>query len=124
MPSVFEPNCDIALDLHTGTDLEFVGGAAIADFIAAAVERFDFFVFAVLNHVIDRIDIAAGHAAGRMYICELRHDDETGAFSQAFGLYRDDYQRSPDGWRFARRRYTTIGRHDGAAFSAFPLPFA
>jgi hypothetical protein len=122
MPGVFEPGCAITLDLRTGEELTFRGGEAIATFIEAAIARFDFFVFAVINGVVDGIDVAAGRASGRVYICEHRHDPSTGTFSQAFGLYRDDYHRSPEGWRFARRRYSSLGRSDGKAFSAFALP--
>ena len=125
IPALFEPGCQITLDLRTGEELGFVGGDAIAQFIADAIARFDFFLFAVLNTVVDTIDVAAGRADGRMYICELRHEAASGVpgqFSQAFGLYRDHYHRSNEGWRFARRRYASLGRFDGNTFSAFPMP--
>lgn len=121
LSEVFEPDCPITLDLRD-QELAFTGGDEIAAFIAAAVVRFDFFVFAVLNTVVDHLDGPMGRASGRVYTCELRHDPGADEFSQAFGLYRDDYHRSPEGWRFARRRYASLGRSDGSSFSAFAMP--
>lgn len=121
MPDVFEADCVIELDLRDRA-LRFTGGPAIAEFIAGAVARFDFFVFAVLNTVVDHLDGPMGRASGRVYTCELRHDPASGEFSQAFGLYRDFYHRSPEGWRFANRRYASLGRFDGRSFSGFAFP--
>jgi hypothetical protein len=42
-------------------------------------------------------------------MCELRQD-RAGTPSRAYGLYQDDVVRTPDGWRFARRHYQSIGR--------------
>lgn len=123
MPDLFEPACPITLDLR-GRTLEVVGGAAIAEFIGAAIADFDFFVFSILNQTVELDAAEPDRAHGRMYICELRHEPASGAFSQAFGLYRDEVRRDPaDGrWRFAARRYCSLGRFDGRAFTAFPLP--
>jgi len=48
-------------------------------------------------------------AGVRTYMCELRQD-HAGTPSRAYGLYQDDVVRTADGWRFARRRYQSIGR--------------
>jgi SnoaL-like domain len=121
LAQLFETDCPIRLDLR-GSQLEFVGGAAIAEFIDSAVERFDFFVFSILNSVIEDLDVAMGRATGRMYICELRHELAAGEFSQAFGVYRDEFRRRPDGWKFASRSYCTVGRHTPDRFVAFAMP--
>ena len=42
----------------------------------------------------------------------------------AYGLYRDDFHRTPDGWLFARRRYASLGRNDGGIFTPFAFPGA
>ena len=119
MPDLFTDDCPIHLDLR-GHELHFTGGTAIASFIDSAIANFDFFVLSILNLTAE----AAGPdlAVGRMYICELRHEPASGTFSQAFGLYRDDFVRNDGRWRFARRRYSSLGRFDGSAFTAFDVP--
>jgi hypothetical protein len=62
-------------------------------------------------------------ACGRLYIRELRVDVE-GRESTAFGLYRDRYRRTPEGWRFAHRDYTTLARTRpaGDGLEVFDVP--
>ena len=120
MAELFTNDCPITLDLR-GQELQFTGGSEIANFIESAIRDFDFFVVAIVNLTTETI--SPRRAAGRMYICELRHEPATATFSQAFGLYRDEFVCSDDGrWRFAHRRYASLGRFDGAAFTAFELP--
>ncbi len=121
LPNLFEPDCFVDLDLRDRS-MEFRGGEAIASFIEGAIARFDFFVFSILNAVIEELDVPMGRATGRIYICELRHDPASDEFSQAFGLYRDVYRRRPDGWKFAQRYYSSVGRHEADGFVAFPIP--
>lgn len=56
-----------------------------------------------------------------MYINELRHDEASGRFTHAYGLYRDDYVRVDGQWWFARRRYQSLAR-TGTEFDTFGLP--
>ncbi len=121
LAELFLPGCPITLDLRTGTDLHCVGPAELGTFIAAAIQRFDFFEFAILSSVVDTSDASDDIATGRTYICELRRDAGTGAFSQAFGLYQDEYARAGHRWWFARRRYVSLARNDGE-LTAFPIP--
>ncbi len=121
LAQLFEADCPIELDLR-GRTLELCGGDSIASFIESAISGFDFFVFSILNAVTDDLDVPMGRATGRMYICEFRHDAQTNEFSQAFGLYRDEYRRRPDGWKFAARRYCSIGRNVADGFVSVPLP--
>ena len=70
---LFLADCVVDLDLVSRPSLELVGPDAMAEFVAGAIERFEFFEFVVLNHHVDLWpggDRAA--AAGRVFMCELR----------------------------------------------------
>lgn len=124
LAGLFRPECAIAIDLRDGTTRDFVGGAAIGGFIATAIESFDFFEFAILNSVVDTSRSWEGFATGRVYVTEIRRDRATGAFSQTFGFYRDDYASDGGRWQFAARRYASLARHTdaGGTTVAFDLP--
>jgi uncharacterized protein (TIGR02246 family) len=50
------------------------------------------------------IQLDGDRATGRWYITEHgKTPDGTGMFT--LGVYHDDYERSAEGWRFARRRF-------------------
>ena len=90
-------------------------------FIAAAVARFSFFEFVILNAHVELWPEGDRHTAtARVFMCELRQDAESRERSDAFGLYRDRYVRTEAGWRFARRRYRSMARFP--AGDVFPLP--
>ena len=123
LPSMFAPECVVELDLRDGPIRTFAGGAAIADFIAASIERFEFVEFALLNAVVEVVDEAA--ATGRLYMWELRQDTATHQWTNAYGLYRDRYAALPDGrWVFADRRYSSLARGapNGDPMAVFPIP--
>jgi hypothetical protein len=105
---LFAPSCEIVIDTRRGEPLTVVGGAGIGAFVANAIERFDFFEFVILS---TRLWVDEHHhASGRLYMCEIRHDRESGRRSEAFGVYHDDYERVHGAWRFARRRYHSLAR--------------
>ena len=117
---LFRPDCVITLDLRDGRALEHVGPEAIGSFIAASIERFEFFEFALLNAVVD---CSRDQATGRLYMWELRQRD--GQWSNAYGLYRDRYERTDDDrWVFAERKYASLARTapDGAGMDVFTIP--
>jgi len=118
--SLFVPDAPVSIDTVTRPVIDLTGGEAVAEFIAGAIERFEFFEFVVLNTVVR---LAAGgdpsRARARMFMCELRQDRTTKEFSRAFGVYLDEYANTPDGWRFAARRYQSLARMGG---EVFPLP--
>lgn len=128
---LFDPNAVITLDLVTSPPREVVGPQALGEFIGGAVERFEFFEFVILNAVVEVGGDAGPDAArGRIFMCELRQEAANGRWSNAFGVYHDDYVRGPGGWVFARRRYQSLARtagldavHDGTrAHDVFPYP--
>src|SRR5688572_18697339 len=97
---LFLPGAPVHVDTVTNPVRTFAGARELGDFIGAAIEGFEFFEFVVLNTVVD---VAQGGAAAsaRLYMVEIRQDRATGARSDVFGLYRDEYARGDDGrWRF------------------------
>ncbi|HEX8803264.1 MAG TPA: nuclear transport factor 2 family protein [Acidimicrobiales bacterium] len=123
LDDMFVRGCPVRLDLRGGSVVETTGPAEIAAFIAAAVERFDFFAFTIVNTVVE-VDPAGDAATGRLYIRELRHEREGGRWSTAYGLYRDAYRRDGGRWRFAARDYASLARTaaGGAGMDVFDVP--
>ena len=114
---LFEPEAVVSTDTRTRAPFSVEGPAALVDFIEEAIRRFTFFEFTILNAIVD-VD---GHVAtGRVYICELRAEAD-GTWSEAYGLYRDEYRRRDGGWRIAGRRYTSLARRRPEGTEAFPL---
>jgi hypothetical protein len=114
----------LAASTNGGGRFSFEGPEALGSFIAGAMEQFDFFEFVILS---TRIELAvrgdADAADGRMYMSEIRSDVGTGRWNVSFGVYHDCYRRRPDGWRFARRRYHSLGRTgETRDVDAFPFP--
>lgn len=120
LDDLFLPDAAVEIDTVTRPTFTVTGPAALGEFIAAAVERFDFFEFVVLN-VLTLTGDDADHAVARVHMCEQRRDATTGEWSTAYGRYLDDVARTPDGWRFAHRRYRSLGR-TGTDGGAFPHP--
>ena len=118
---LFLPDAPIHVDTVSAPVIELVGAAALGDFVGGAVERFEFFEFVILNTVV-RIG-PNGVGRGRVYMVELRQERATGEWSNAFGVYHDDYARRDGQWRFAERHYQSLARKvatEPAAIFAFP----
>jgi hypothetical protein len=110
LAGLFLPDARVSLDLRSDRSVELVGGDTVAGFIAGAVERFDFFEFALLNAVAT-LDASRTSATGRMYIWEIRQQPG-GGWTNAFGMYQDAYALVDGDWRFAARRYATLARSE------------
>ncbi len=117
LSDLFEPDAVVHIDTRTRPPFEVAGPEALAAFIERSLEGFAFFEFAILNAVAE---VDGPRATGRMYICELRHD-QVGEWSQAYGLYQDRYVRREGHWRIAGRQYHSLAR-TGPAVVSFPLP--
>jgi hypothetical protein len=129
---IFLPDASLSLDLVTRPAMSFSGPDAIGGFIGPAIERFAFFQFVILNSHVDLWPGGDHDAAtARLFMCELRatrasppadpaEPGEPAARDDAFGLYRDRYERTPDGWRIAARRYRSMARFPSG--DVFPLP--
>lgn len=120
LDGLFVPDALVTVDTVTGTPLEFVGGAGIGGFIAGAIERFEFFELVILNvHVLPDPD-DADSLRSRSFTCELRQEQASGHWSNAFGLYRDELRRVDGRWRYARRRYQSLARTGRSEIFPFP----
>lgn len=122
---IIRPDTPIRIDLRDRV-IAVEGPVEFTEFVAPAVERFDFFEFSVLNSVIVA-DADAGTATARLYMQELRHGAPAGRYSDAFGVYHDRFERDADGrWWFAFRCYRTFARTAApggpADLEVFPAP--
>lgn len=107
---LFVADAPVVLDLRDRPPMTFTGPQEIGAFIETALEQYPFFEFVALNvRVLLATEADPDRARVRTYMCELRQD-HAGTPSRAYGLYQDDVVRTADGWRFARRRYQSIGR--------------
>ena len=135
---LFATDAVIRVDTVTAVAREMDGPVALGEFIGGAIERFDFFEFVILNTVVavgDGGDPSV--ATGRVFMCEIRRDHASEAFSIAFGVYHDRYQRAGEAplgaragergwgrWRFARRDYQSLARTEPPGAFSFPSQFA
>ena len=117
---LFEPDAVIELDLRKGEVTRLDGPDALVDFVDGALARFAFFQLTIVNATVD-VEPGQEEATGRLYICEKRLD-ASGAWSEAYGLYRDTYRRRSGSWRIAARRYSSLARVGPEGVEAFPLP--
>ncbi len=118
---LFLEDAPIHVDTVTQAVVELVGPRALGEFVGSTIERFEFFEFVILNTVIDVGPDGTAHA--RLYMVELRQEQGSGEWSNAFGLYRDRYVSVDGGWRFAERHYQSLARKIGTEPAAvFPIP--
>ena len=109
LDELFAPDAPVTIDTRTGQVIDLAGPAAIGAFIAKAIERFEHFEFALLNAVAD-LDPGGETATGRVYIWEIRADQGTGRWTNAFGVYADRYRKRDARWVFAQRSYSSLAR--------------
>jgi len=121
LSELFVPDAVIELDLVSREPRTLVGPEALGGFIGAAMERFTFFEFVILNTHVELWPAGDREAAtARVFMCELRQDAGEAPRNDAFGLYRDRYVRRDGRWWFAARRYRSMGRFPPG--DVFPLP--
>jgi hypothetical protein len=122
--NLFRPDAPVEVDTVTAEPISLHGPDEVGAFIARAIERFEFFEFVILNsHVVTAVGGDPDRARGRLYMCELRQETGAGRWSNAFGIYHDDYVRVDGRWWFERRRYQSLARieRDERA-DVFPFP--
>ena len=118
MRECFEPDAVVRIDTRTREPFPLEGPDALVEFIEAAIRRFAFFEFTILNATVE---VDGQVATGRVYICEVRAEAD-GTWSEAYGLYRDEYRRRDDEWRIAGRRYASLARRTPRAPRRSTLP--
>jgi hypothetical protein len=118
---LFLPDAPVHVDTVTADVIELVGPAALGEFIGTSIEVFEHFQFVVLNTVV-RVD-GPDRAQGRLWMVELRQERGSGTWSNAFGVYHDDYRLVDGRWRFAERHYQSLARRLGDQPALlFPFP--
>jgi hypothetical protein len=121
LEELFRPDATITVDTVSSDPLVFTGGKGIGDFIAGAVERFEFFEMVILNAVVDlSVGGDPAVARGRQFTCELRQDVSNGHWTNAYGVYHDEYVRRDGRWWFARRHYQSLARTGRSEIFPFP----
>ena len=121
LQDLFVPDATVTVDTVTSDPIELVGPTAVGDFISGAVERFEFFELVILNTTVDiAYDRDPVTARARVFTCELRQDRSNGRWTNAFGIYHDEYTRIDRRWWFARRRYQSLARTGRAEIFPFP----
>ena len=121
LDELFEPEGTVTVDTITSEPIELVGPTAVGEFISGAVERFEFFEMVILNTTVNiGFNGDADAARGRLFTCELRQDRSNGRWTNAFGVYHDEYRRRDERWWFARRRYQSLARTGRAEIFPFP----
>ena len=93
-------------------------------FVSAAVDRFEFFEFVILNtRVYLKHEGDPDAAVARMYMSELRQDHAEQRWTAVYGVYHDRFRRIDGQWWFVSRNYSSLARpaKDVDAFD-FPSP--
>lgn len=123
LDALFTPDAPIHVDRVNLPPIELRGAAGLGRFVAESIERFEFFEFVILNHVV-RVR-GGGTARGRLYMVELRQERDSGDWSNAFGVYHDELVVSDGTGRFAERHYQSLARKTGPQRAdVFPFPGA
>jgi hypothetical protein len=55
-----------------------------------------------------------------MFMCELRQDRASGQWTNAFGVYHDQYRKVNGRWWFAQRNYQSLARTGRGQVFEFP----
>jgi hypothetical protein len=122
LDEIFVPDIAVTVDLRDRDAYKFDGRDAFKEFVSAAVDRFEFFEFVILN---SRVYLAhegnPDAAVARMFMSELRQDRAERRWSVVYGVYHDQFHRIDDRWWYVRRDYSSLARpaHD---VESFPIP--
>ena len=121
LADLFLADAPVRVDTVTAPARDLRGPEELGAFISGAIERFAFFELAILNA---RVELPTpdhpDRARARVLVNEIRQDRDGGAWSSTYGVYQDQYHRTVDGWRFARRDYQSLART--GSDRAFPFP--
>jgi hypothetical protein len=115
----FLPDATVRVDTVTTAPIDLTGPHAVAEFIAGAIERFEFFEFVILNRRV-YLNASDDTARARVFTCELRQETATGHWTNTFGVYHDRYAWRDARWWFARRHYQSLARTGRAVVFPFP----
>jgi hypothetical protein len=121
LDGLFLPDAPIHVDTVSAPVIELVGPRTLGTFIGTSIGVFEHFQFVVLNTVVRQS--APDRAKGRLWMVELRQERGSGTWSNAFGVYHDDYRLVDGQWRFAERHYQSLARRvEASPAQLFPFP--
>lgn len=106
---LFLPDTPVRIETATGPERLVTGPEAFGQFVAGAIEKYDYFAFVILNSVVD-VDEPPDGARGRFFMTEIRHEPAIDAWHNAYGVYQDRYVRRDGRWWFAERHYRSMAR--------------
>ncbi len=112
IPELFLEDARIDVTPLKRPPIEVTGPEAIGRFIDAAIERFEFLQFVLLNSRLE-IRLDAESARGRNYICEYRREKASAKWTQVFGVYHDRYRRVEGRWWFEHRVFHPLAATGG-----------
>ena len=124
LDEIFVPEIPVTIDLRDRDPFVFDSRDAFREFVSAAVDRFEFFEFVILNsRVYLEHEGDPDAAVARMYMSELRQDHAEQRWSQVYGVYLDRFRRIDRRWWFVARDYSSLARpaKDLEAFD-YPSP--
>jgi hypothetical protein len=124
LDDIFVEDIPITIDLRDRDPYVFDGREAFKELVSAAVDRFEFFEFVILNtRVYLNHEGDPDAAAARMYMSELRQDHAEHQWSVVYGVYLDRFRRTDGEWWFTSRNYSSLARPDRAVVAFdFPSP--
>src|SRR6266487_1670166 len=104
LDEIFVADIPISINLRDRDAYEFEDRDAFREFVSAAVDRFEFFEFVILNTRVSlNYEGNPDAAVARMYISELRQDHAEHRWSVVYGVYHDHFHRLDDRWWFVSR---------------------
>ena len=106
-PDLFLDDAKIAITTSKGQTLEVEGASKLAQFIAQAIDGFEFFQLIFLNSHLE-IQASEGSAIGRNFMVEMRQDRASGRWTRVFGVYHDRYQQVDGRWQFEHRAFNAL----------------
>jgi hypothetical protein len=122
LDDIFVADIPICVDLRDRDTYEFDGRDAFREFVSAAVDRFEFFEFVILNsRVYLQHEGDPDTAVARMYMSELRQDHAEHRWSVVYGVYLDRFERRDGRWWYVSRNYSSLAR-PARDIDAFPFP--
>lgn len=123
LDEIFVPEIPIVINLRDRDPLEFESCEGFRGFVSAAVDKFEFFEFVILNtRVYLSHEDDPDTAVARMYMSELRQDHAAHRWSVIYGVYHDRFRRLDGRWWFTGRSYSSLGRPAAADIEAFDFP--
>jgi hypothetical protein len=119
--TLFRDDATIEITPSKREALVVEGPRELGDFIAKAIEGFEFFQLVFLNSHLE-IQAPEGTATGRNFMVEMRQDRASGRWTRVFGVYHDRYRRVDARWLFEHRAFHALAATAGRDNHVFDFP--